>query len=72
MNTLEHAFRIAIEKQLGTENRKTESSMLHPLNLLKMIKNKEGNETSPGVQEFPVNTEEVSMKLKNRTSDISG
>jgi hypothetical protein len=38
MNTFEDAFKVAIEKQMSKENKKMDSSTLHPLNLIKMIK----------------------------------
>jgi hypothetical protein len=41
MNTFEDAFRVAIEKHMSKKNRQMESSILHPLNLIKMIKDKE-------------------------------
>ena len=44
MNTFEDAFRVAIEKHMSKENKKIESYTLHPLNLVKMIKNKEESE----------------------------
>jgi hypothetical protein len=38
MNTFEDAFRVAIEKHMNKKNKKMESNTLHPLNLMKMIK----------------------------------
>jgi len=40
MNTFEDAFRVAIEKHMNKKNNKMESNTLHPLNLTKMIKDK--------------------------------
>jgi hypothetical protein len=71
MNTIEDAFRIAIEKHMSGKNRKVESSTLHPLNIVKMIKERERNEAAV-VQKFSVNTEEAPGKLKNSTPGLSG
>jgi hypothetical protein len=40
MNTFEDAFKVAIEKHMTKENKKMDSSTLHPLNLIKIIKDK--------------------------------
>ena len=68
MNTFEDAFRIAIEKHMIKSNREIESYTLHPLRLIKMIKNREANE-APGIKEFSMNAE---GRMGNNTSGVSG
>jgi len=64
MDTFEDAFRIAIEKHMSKTNREIESYTLHPLRLIKMIKNSEADET-PAVKEFSTNAE---GRMGNNTS----
>ena len=71
MNTFEDAFRVAIEKHLSIKNREMESYTLHPLNLIKMIKDKEENEVA-AVRNFSVNAEEAPGQVRNSTSGVSG
>jgi hypothetical protein len=40
MNTFEDAFMVAIEKHMNKKNKNMKSNTLHPLNLTKMIKDK--------------------------------
>ena len=56
MNTFEDAFRVAIEKQMSKKNVKMESHKLHPLNLLKIIKDKEKNEAAVVIDQQPIKT----------------
>ena len=71
MNTFEDAFRVAIEKQMNKKNRTVESYTLHPLNLIKMIKDTEENEAS-AVRKFSENADETLGKVKNNISGVSG
>ncbi len=40
MNTFEDAFMVAIEKHMNKKNKNMKSNTIHPLNLTKMIKDK--------------------------------
>ncbi len=71
MDTFEDAFRVAIEKHMSKKNRKMESYTLHPLNLIKMIKDTEENEAA-AVRKFSVNADEAPGKVKNSISGVSG
>ena len=71
MNTFEDAFRVAIEKHMSKKNWKMESYTLHPLNLMKLINNREENEAA-AVRKFSVNAEAAPGKVKNSTSGVSG
>ena len=71
MHTIEDAFKVAIEKHMSKKNKNMESSTLHPLNLIKMIKDKEENEAAV-VQKFSMNAEEAPGKVKNSTYGVSG
>lgn len=64
MNTFEDAFRVAIEKHMSKKNWKMESYTLHPLNLMKLINNREENEAA-AVRKFSVNAEAAPGKVKN-------
>ena len=68
MNTFEDAFRIAIEKHMSKKNRKMDSYTLHPMSLIKMIKNREADEAA-AVKEFSMNVE---GRMGNNTSGVSG
>ena len=70
MNTFEDAFRVAIEKHMS-KNRNMESYTLHPLNLIKMIKDTEENEAAT-VRNFSVNADNAPGKENNSTSGVSG
>ncbi len=56
MNTFEDAFRVAIEKQMSKKDVKMESHKLHPLNLLKIIKDKEKNEAAVVIDQQSIKT----------------
>ncbi len=71
MNASEDAFKVAIEKHMCKKNKNMGSSTLHPLNLIKMIKDKEENEAAV-VQKFSMNAKEAPGNVKNSTYGVSG
>ena len=71
MHTIEDAFKVAIEKHMSKKNKNMESSTLYPLNLIKMIKDKEENEAAV-VQKFSMNAKEAPGKVKSSTYGVSG
>ena len=68
MNTFEDACRIAIEKHMIKSNREIESHTLHPLSLIKMIKNRKADEVA-AVKDFSLNVE---GRMGNNTSGVPG